>query len=28
MAMVAEKEAAIRAGTFTVTIDDSEPKSS
>ncbi|MBA3910364.1 MAG: BMP family ABC transporter substrate-binding protein [Rhodobacter sp.] len=28
MALVAEKEAAIRGGTFTVTIDDSEPKSS
>ena len=28
MALVAEREAAIRAGTFTVTVDDSEPKSS
>ncbi len=28
MALVAEKEAAIKAGTFTVAIDDSEPKSS
>jgi basic membrane lipoprotein Med (substrate-binding protein (PBP1-ABC) superfamily) len=28
MALVAEREAAIRNGTFTVTIDDSEPKSS
>ncbi|MFN3576240.1 MAG: BMP family protein, partial [Tabrizicola sp.] len=28
MALVAEKEAAIRDGSFTVTIDDSEPKSS
>ena len=27
MALVAEKEAAIRDGSFTVTIDDSEPKS-
>ena len=27
-AMVAEKEAAIRDGSFTVTIDDNEPKSS
>ncbi|MFN3262360.1 MAG: BMP family protein [Pikeienuella sp.] len=27
MALVAEREAAIRAGTFTVAIDDSEPKS-
>ena len=27
-AMVAEKEAAIRAGSFTVAIDDNEPKSS
>ncbi len=28
MALVAEREAAIRAGTFTVTVDDTEPKSS
>lgn len=28
MAMVAEKEAAIKAGTFTVTVNDEEPKSS
>ncbi len=28
MALVAEREAAIKAGTFTVAIDDSEPKSS
>jgi basic membrane protein A and related proteins len=28
MAMVAEKEAAIKAGSFTVAIDDNEPKSS
>ncbi len=28
MALVAEREAAIRAGTFTVAIDDSEPRSS
>jgi basic membrane lipoprotein Med (substrate-binding protein (PBP1-ABC) superfamily) len=28
MALVAEREAAIRNGTFTVTIDDTEPKSS
>jgi basic membrane protein A len=28
MAMVAEKEAAIKAGTFTVEINDEEPKSS
>ena len=28
MAIVAAKEAAIKDGSFTVTIDDSEPKSS
>jgi hypothetical protein len=28
MALVAEREPAIRAGTFTVTVDDTEPKSS